>query len=191
MASQWAQYLWREIKPHISPCADFSYVVQFFWFTNAWKWAGVYFTATNVQFEDVSFIIKASDEEKFLLFQNGETNGKLAMCLIGMLDAGMWINDNIDPNWANEVCKWGVTVTTCSLPYIGKSTKFDYVRKISTWGGMWFKSSAIISRQSIWSIRVTANLQHLKWALCALEVPKNYQWPQVTYRSEKMFHIKI
>ena len=26
-------------------------------------------------------------------------------CLIGMLDAGMRINDNIDPNWANEVCK--------------------------------------------------------------------------------------
>ena len=26
-------------------------------------------------------------------------------CLIGMSDAGMQINDNIDPNWANEVCK--------------------------------------------------------------------------------------
>ena len=26
-------------------------------------------------------------------------------CLIGMLDVGMRINDNIDPNWANEVCK--------------------------------------------------------------------------------------
>ena len=26
-------------------------------------------------------------------------------CLIGMLDAGMRINDNIDPNWANEICK--------------------------------------------------------------------------------------
>ena len=26
-------------------------------------------------------------------------------CLIGMPDAGIRINDNIDPNWANEVCK--------------------------------------------------------------------------------------
>ena len=26
-------------------------------------------------------------------------------CFIGMPDAGMRINDNIDPNWANEVCK--------------------------------------------------------------------------------------
>ena len=27
-------------------------------------------------------------------------------CLIGMLDAGMRINDNIDPNWTNELkCK--------------------------------------------------------------------------------------
>ena len=26
-------------------------------------------------------------------------------CLIGMLDARMQIHDNIDPNWAIEVCK--------------------------------------------------------------------------------------
>ena len=26
-------------------------------------------------------------------------------CLIGMPDAGMRINDNIDPDWANEVCE--------------------------------------------------------------------------------------
>ena len=33
----------------------------------------------------------------------------------GMLDAGMRINDNIDRNWANEICKCGITITTCSL----------------------------------------------------------------------------
>ena len=26
-------------------------------------------------------------------------------CLIGMPDAGMMIDDNIDPNWANEILK--------------------------------------------------------------------------------------
>ena len=26
-------------------------------------------------------------------------------CLIGMLDAGMQINDNIDPNWEIDLCK--------------------------------------------------------------------------------------
>ena len=39
----------------------------------------VIFTPTIVQFENVSFFIKVSDEEKFLLFQYGEINGKSAM----------------------------------------------------------------------------------------------------------------
>ena len=39
----------------------------------------IIFTATNVQFENVSFFIKVSDEEKFLLFRFGEINGKSAM----------------------------------------------------------------------------------------------------------------
>ena len=34
------------------------------------------FIPTNVQFENISFFIKVSDEEKFLLFQYGEINGK-------------------------------------------------------------------------------------------------------------------
>ena len=39
----------------------------------------VIFTPTNVQFENVGFFIKVSDEEKFLRFQYGEINGKSAM----------------------------------------------------------------------------------------------------------------
>ena len=39
----------------------------------------VIFTPKNVQFENVSFFIKVSDEEKFLFFQHGEINGKSAM----------------------------------------------------------------------------------------------------------------
>ena len=39
----------------------------------------VIFTPKNVQFENVRFFMKVSDEEKFLLFQYGEINGKLAM----------------------------------------------------------------------------------------------------------------
>ena len=39
----------------------------------------VIFTPTKVSFENVSFFLKVSDEEKFLLFQYGEINGKLAM----------------------------------------------------------------------------------------------------------------
>ena len=37
------------------------------------------FTPTKVSFENVRFFLKVSDEEKFLLFQYGEINGKLAM----------------------------------------------------------------------------------------------------------------
>ena len=39
----------------------------------------VIFTPKNVQFENVSFFIKVSDEEKVLLFQHCEIKGKSAM----------------------------------------------------------------------------------------------------------------
>ena len=39
----------------------------------------VIFTPKNVPFENVSFFIKVSDGEKFLLFDHGEINGKSAM----------------------------------------------------------------------------------------------------------------
>ena len=65
----------------------------------------VIFTPINVQFKNVSFFIKVSDEEKFLLSQYGEINGKSAMLSYCMLDARMRIHDYIDPNWAIEVCK--------------------------------------------------------------------------------------
>ena len=68
---------------------------------------------------NVSFFIKVSDEEKFLLFQHGEIYDKsLMLSLIGMLDARMRIHDNIDPNWAIEVCKWSVTITIWANPWL-------------------------------------------------------------------------
>ena len=99
-----------------------------------------------------------SDEEKFLLFQYGEINGKSAMLSYFMLDARMRIHDNIDPNWAIEVCKWSVTITICSFPYIGKSKELDYVRK-SARSDQWFKSSTIMSSQSVRSKRFTATME--------------------------------
>ena len=75
-----------------------------------------------------------------------------------MLDARMRIHDNIDPNWATEVCKWSVTITICSFPYIGKSKELDYVRK-SARGDQWFKSSTIMSSQSVRSKRFTATIE--------------------------------
>ena len=47
----------------------------------------VIFIQTNEQFENFSFFIKVSDEEKFLLFQYGEITVTQRCCLIGMLDA--------------------------------------------------------------------------------------------------------
>ena len=38
----------------------------------------VIFTPTHVQFENVSFFLKVSDEGKFLFFQYGEINGKIS-----------------------------------------------------------------------------------------------------------------
>ena len=91
------------------------------------RWLFLY---QNVQFENVRFFIKVSGEEKFLLFQHDEINRKnQRCCLIGMLDIRMRIHDNIDPNWAIEVCGWSVTITICSFPYIGKSKELDYLRK--------------------------------------------------------------
>ena len=51
------------------------------------------------------------------------------MLSIGMLDARMWIHDNIDPHRAIEVYKWSVTIAVCSYPYTEKSKELDYVRK--------------------------------------------------------------
>ena len=83
-----------------------------------------------MHFENFSFFIKVSDEEKFLLLQYGEINGKLAMfvlllCL--MQECGfMIISIQIG---AIEERKWSVTMNICSFPYIGKSKELDYVRK--------------------------------------------------------------
>ena len=102
-------------------------------------------TPKNVQFEDVSFFIKASDEKSSYSFNAVKFKVNEHWCLIGMPDAGMRINDNFDPNWASVVCKWSVTITPraitiCSFPYIGKSKELSYVRKTSTWGEKGFKS---------------------------------------------------
>ena len=78
-------------------------------------------------------------------------------CLIGMLDTRMQIHDNINPNWAIEVCKWSVTITICSFPWEIKRIGLN--KKISTWGDTWFKSSTIILSQSVWSIRFTATMK--------------------------------
>ena len=56
-------------------------------------------------------------------------NQRCCLIHVGMLDARMRIHDNIDPNWAIQVCKWSVTISICSLPYIGKSKELDYIRK--------------------------------------------------------------
>ena len=49
--------------------------------------------------------------------------GKLTVnerwCIIGMLDAEMRINDNIDPKWANEVYKWSVTIPPVDFHILG------------------------------------------------------------------------
>ena len=66
-----------------------------------------YFYTKNVQFQNVSFFIKVSEEENFLFLPHGETNGKSTMSsyLSYLLDARMRIHGNINPNWAIEVCK--------------------------------------------------------------------------------------
>ena len=87
----------------------------------------VIFKQKNEQFENFSFFINVSDEEKFLLYQYGEITVNQRCCLIGMLDARVRFYDNIDPNWAIEVCKWSVTITICSFPYTGKSKELDDV----------------------------------------------------------------
>ena len=60
----------------------------------------------SMQFKDVSFFIEASALKKSSYsFNMVKLKVNEHWCLIGMLDAGMRINDNIDSNWANEICK--------------------------------------------------------------------------------------
>ena len=60
------------LSPHADFFFFFFYVILFFYswisFTNVQDEPVIIFIPTNVQFENVSFFIKASDEEKFLLF---------------------------------------------------------------------------------------------------------------------------
>ena len=44
-------------------------------------------------------------KKSFCYFNMVKSTVNERWCLIGMLDAGMQTNDDIDPNWANEVCK--------------------------------------------------------------------------------------
>ena len=73
MAGIWTTYL------HV--CADFSYIIQFFWFANVWKWTGAYCYTAKCAIEDVSILKEASEEKQFLLFQHGEIDGKWAMAI--------------------------------------------------------------------------------------------------------------
>ena len=129
------------------------------------KWTGGYFyTQKNVQFENVSLFIKVSEEEKFLLFQHGEINGKSGMLsywyawckktnswfMIILIQIGRL-------RYVNEV--WSVTITMYSFPNIGKSKELDYVRKSAHEVIKWFKSSTIILSQSVWSIWFTATME--------------------------------
>ena len=147
------------------------------------KWTGGYFLHIKTyNWKMLASFLKASDEEK--LFQNGEITVNERRCLIGMLDAGVRINDKMNPNWAKEVRKWSVTITTCSISIHWKSKELEYIRKISTRGDKWFKSSTIISRQSIWSIRFTATMKmgalHL-W--CAIILSIRDQFWQMRFQN--------
>ena len=65
----------------------------------------VIFTLTNVQFENASFFLKCQMKTKSCSYNMVKLMVNQRCCLIGMLDARMRIHDNIDPNWAIEVCK--------------------------------------------------------------------------------------
>ena len=81
----------------------------------------------------------------------------------------MQINENINPNWVNKVCKRSVTIAICSFAYIGKSKELNNVGIISTWGDMWFKSASIISGQSVLSVQFKATIEmgtfHIRGAI--------------------------
>ena len=97
------------------------------WYKKAsWLVNGIFLIARYLWWQ---LCIKVSNEEKFLLFQHGEINGKSTMLSYWHSYARMQIYDNIDPNWAIEVCKWNVKITICSFPYMGKSKELNYVRK--------------------------------------------------------------
>ena len=55
----------------------------------------------NVQ--DVSFFIKT--KRSSCSFNMAKLTVKEQWCLIGMFHEGIRINDDIHPNWANDVCK--------------------------------------------------------------------------------------
>ena len=135
-----------------------------------WKWTGGYFYTNNVQFENVSFFIKVSDEGKFLLFQNGEINGKSAMLSYWYA----WCKNADSWQYQSKFGDWGMCNDNHLFISIHWEVKRIWLRKkISTQGDKWFKSFTIILSQSVWSIRFTATMEmgtfHL-WSAIELSI---------------------
>ena len=134
LASQWAQYLWWGNLNHLSPHANFSFVILYLLFLNLiyqcvemTRWSFLYKKMCNLKL--LASSKRCHMKKSSCSFNMVKLTVNQRCCLIGMLAARIRIHDNIDPNWAIEVCKWNVTITICSFPYIGKSKELDYVRK--------------------------------------------------------------
>ena len=152
LASQWAQYLRRGIwttyllMRWFFLCNPILFLIYNCVEIN--RWLLLFLKICNLKKLASSW--RPQMKESSCSFNMVKIMVKERWCLIGMLDAGMRINNNIDSNWANEVCKWSVAITICSLSYILKSKELDNETKISAWGDKWFKSPAVILNQSIW-----------------------------------------
>ena len=126
LASQWAQYLWRGILNYLSPHALIFLRYPIFWFA---KWLLLHLKMCNLNM--LASLERPQIKKSSCSFNMVKLTVNELWFLTGMLDAEMRINDNIDPNWANVICKWSVTITTCSFPYIRKSKELDYVESVS------------------------------------------------------------
>ena len=157
--SQWAQYLWRGIWTIYLPVRWVflpNQIVLIYQCVEIDRWLLLHLKMCNLKM--LASSKRHQMKKSSCLFKMGTLKVNERWCLIGMLDVGIRINDNINPNgqmgYENERNN-----TTCSFPYIGKSKELDYIRKISTWGDELFRSLAIISSQSIWSIQLTAIME--------------------------------
>ena len=134
MTSQWAQYLWRGIWTTYLLMLIFFLRYPILLFFNLiyqcaemnW-WLFLYQQMCNLK--TLASSQRCQMKKSSCSFNMVKLTINQRCCLIGMLDAGMQIHDNIDPNWAIKVCKWSVTITICSFPYIAKSKELNYVRK--------------------------------------------------------------
>ena len=128
LASQWAQYLLGDLN-HLSPHALIFFfflqklILSIYQCVEMDRWLLLHLKMCNLE-------MLASSKRPHMKRSSRSFNIEGLMvnerwCLIGMLDARMGVNDNINQNWANVICKWSVSIPPVHFHTLGNQKNWS------------------------------------------------------------------